>query len=115
MAAYDAAPDNTEPTSLLGSKQDIWAAQFQIALYGSPVEAYNLLRRTKLPVALVADNANASMAIIPVNPFPKRLPYPQDEINTNPNAILQSETPWQNSPVFWDTKAYPDRFDGSNN
>ncbi|MGB3587338.1 MAG: SusD/RagB family nutrient-binding outer membrane lipoprotein [Tunicatimonas sp.] len=114
LAIYDAAPDNTEPTTLLGSKQDVWAAQFQISLFGNPVEAYNLMRRTKLPLALTADNANASMSIIPTNPYPKRLPFPQDEINTNPNAFRQSDVPWQTSPVFWDTKAYPRRFDGNN-
>ncbi|MEM9829065.1 MAG: SusD/RagB family nutrient-binding outer membrane lipoprotein [Bacteroidota bacterium] len=111
VVAQFQAPDASRP--LLASAEDVWAAQFQISLFGNPVEAYNLLRRTKLPIALTADISPNSMAIIPVNTYPRRLPYPQDELNTNPNATRQSETPWESTPVFWDTQAYPTRFDGN--
>lgn len=113
MGMYDsAAPDNIH-SSVTEAQLDVIMGQFQLANFGNPIESYNNFRRTKYPFVPVAHNNTEAMSIIPVNNFPRRLPFPQDEINTNTNAPSPSEIDWRRNPVFWDTKTYPIRFDGN--
>ena len=104
--------DEFRPT-VADAQLDVIMGQFQLANFGNPIESYNNLRRTKYPYVPVANNNVEAMAIIPVNLFPRRLPLPQDEVNTNNNAPRPADLDWRTSPVFWDTKPYPARFDGN--
>jgi hypothetical protein len=113
LLEYDNAMADAIHSSVEEAQLDVIMGQFQVANYGNPIESYNNLRRTKYPYVPPANNNVAAMAIIPVNRFPRRLPLPQDEVNTNNNAPRPADLDWRTSPVFWDTKPYPARFDGN--
>ncbi|MBN2348901.1 MAG: SusD/RagB family nutrient-binding outer membrane lipoprotein [Bacteroidales bacterium] len=66
--------------------EDKWVVTF-----GNGVEAFNDFRRTGYPdIPLPIETNDVEL---------RRYPYPEDEINTNPNALEQPEN---NQPVFWD-------------
>nr|WKN38294.1 SusD/RagB family nutrient-binding outer membrane lipoprotein [Tunicatimonas sp. TK19036] len=113
LELYDAAQPDAYHASVAEAQLDVIMGQFQLANFGNPIESYNNLRRTKYPYVPVGKNNIQAMSIIPNNKFPRRLPLPQDEVNTNTNAPRPSDIDWRRDPVFWDTKPYPARFDGN--
>ncbi|MEQ9300887.1 MAG: SusD/RagB family nutrient-binding outer membrane lipoprotein [Cyclobacteriaceae bacterium] len=109
MARYDAAPDNDG----VGSKLDVVMEQWYIASFGNNTESYINFRRTKLPSVRPSTDASgndARMSILPVNTYPRRLPFPQTELQTNVNAPDPDQIVWFTTPIFWDNVAYPTRF-----
>mgnify|MGYP002395874844 CR=1 FL=1 len=113
LELYDNATAGGNYPSLEEAQLDVIISQFHLANFGNPIESYNNIRRTKYPFVPVAKNNVQAMSIIPVNRYPRRLPLPQDEVNTNTNAPRPADLDWRSSPVFWDTKPYPARFDGN--
>lgn len=94
------------------SQLNIILGQSHLANFGNMTESYTNLRRTKYPYIPPANNPNSAMAIIPIQTYPRRLPFAQNELNTNANAPDANQVQWFNTPIFWDTKSYPSRFDG---
>ncbi len=109
MARYDASPDSGTGDNA-GTKLDVVMEQWHIANYGNTIESFINLRRTKLPFVRSANNLTARMSIQPVNTYPRRIPFPQSELATNPNAPDPDQVVWFQTPIFWDDNNYPDRF-----
>ncbi|MEM1259544.1 MAG: SusD/RagB family nutrient-binding outer membrane lipoprotein [Bacteroidota bacterium] len=75
-------------------KENIYAEQYFIALYGGATDAYNYYRLTGYPTTLAP-----SIEPNP-GPFPRTFLYPQNEVITNPNLTQRLDMTTQ---VFWDT------------
>ncbi|WP_026210677.1 SusD/RagB family nutrient-binding outer membrane lipoprotein [Flexithrix dorotheae] len=84
LDAYDNATTDAE-------RLEVIMVDKYVALSGNGIESYNDYRRTGFPVL--------STPIQPDGPWPLRLPYASDEIESNPNAPTQ---PLETEPVFWD-------------
>lgn len=88
MNEYDEATNDTDRLALI-------AREYIVALFGAPLEAYNLYRRTCLP-------ANIQPSIDPNSgPFIRSALYPQNHVDLNQN-ISQKSGGFE-EPVFWDT------------
>jgi len=85
LAKYDEALNNQ-------ARLDVVMEQAYIALFGNGIEAWNNYRRTGYPASLPE-------AIDPLGPYPMRLLYSVDELNTN-NTINEQTS--QQKAVFWD-------------
>jgi hypothetical protein len=85
-ANYDAANNNTE-------RLDIIAKEYYIALWGNGVEAYNLYRRTGMPLNMQPTRA------INGGSFYRSFTYPADFINLNGSTEQKANPKVQ---VFWD-------------
>ena len=86
IAAFNAATGD--------DKENIFAEQFFIALYGGATEAYNFYRKTGYPTTLVPNWEPDP------GPFPRTFLLPQNEVITNPNLTQRTTLTTQ---VFWDT------------
>jgi len=86
-------------------KENIFAEQYWIALYGGGGESYNYYRKTGFPTTL-APNWEPDPG-----PFPRTFLYPQNEVITNPN--LTQKTSLTNQ-VFWDTNPASPAFPPAN-
>ncbi len=109
LARYDGLP-NPGSGDNANTRLDVVMEQWQIANQGNNTESYTNFRRTKLPFVRPARNLTSRMSHVPANPYPRRLPFPQVELATNANAPDPNEVLWFRDPIFWDTKAYADRF-----
>ncbi len=74
-------------------KENIFAEQYWIALYGGGGESWNYYRKTGYPTTL-APNWEPDPG-----PFPRSFLLPQNEVVTNPNLTQRSSLTTQ---VFWD-------------
>ncbi len=109
LAKYDGASAGTGE----GSQLDVVMDQWYIANFGNHTESFINFRRTKLPFVRPSTDDNgalARMSIIPTQAFPRRMPFPQSELQTNPNAPDPNSTTWFGSNIFWDDNNYPARF-----
>lgn len=86
LKKWDQAPDQN-------ARLDIIAKEYMIALWGNGPEAYNLYRRTAMPI-----NIQPSLSVLSGN-FPRSLLYPAVHINRNAEANQKEGF----TPVFWDT------------
>lgn len=86
-------------------KENIFAEQYFITLYGGATEAYTYYRLTGFPTTLVPNWEPDP------GPFPRTLLYPQNEVVTNPN-LTQKQTLTQQ--VFWDTNPASPAFPPAN-
>ncbi len=75
-------------------KENIFAEQFFIALYGGATEAYNYYRKRGYPTTLLPNWEPDP------GPFPRSFLLPQNEVITNPNLTQRTTLTTQ---VFWDT------------
>ncbi|MEJ2584394.1 MAG: SusD/RagB family nutrient-binding outer membrane lipoprotein [Robiginitalea sp.] len=80
------------------TKNNIYAEQYFITLYGGGTEAWNYYRLTGYPNT-VPPNWEAQPG-----PFPLTLLYPQNEVVTNPNLTQKTSL---DSPVFWNQGGCP--------
>ncbi len=93
LARYDAASPEGKLEHILTQK---W-----IANYGSSVESYNDVRRTGFPKTFVKSMPGVpNFVLTGSGVFPFSFPYPQREINTNPN-IVQKLIGTPAAKVFW--------------
>ncbi len=76
------------------AKENIYATQYWIALFGGGAESYNYYRKTGFP-----DNLTPNWEPNP-GAFPRSFLYPSDEVITNPNLTQKLTLTEQ---VFWDT------------
>ena len=76
-----------------GGRMNVIAKEMLISTFGNPIEAYNVVRRADAPTDL-------SPSLSPLNSFPVRLPYPNGELTSNPNA--PASLPSFADRVFWD-------------
>jgi len=86
-------------------KENVFAEQYWIALYGGGGESYNYYRKTGYPTTLLPNwepNPGA---------FPRSFLYPQDEVITNPNLTQKTSLTTQ---VFWDTNPASPAFPAAN-
>jgi len=86
-------------------KENVYAEQYWIALYGGGGESYNYYRKTGFPTTLTPNwepNPGA---------FPRSFLYPQDEVITNPNLTQKTTLTTQ---VFWDTNPASPAFPAAN-
>jgi len=86
VAKFDAATGD--------DKENIFAEEYFIALYGGATEAWNYYRLTGFPTTVVPN-----WELNP-GPFPRTFLLPQNEVITNPNLSQRSDLTTQ---VFWDT------------
>ena len=86
-AAYNAAGDDAERLNII-------MTEYQLALWGNGIEAYNNYRRTGYP-----DFAETA-PVMGNPPFPLRFIIPVSELETNPK--LANYTPNAFEAVFWD-------------
>lgn len=86
-------------------KENIFAEQYWIALYGGGAESFNYYRKTGFPTTVMPNwEPNPG-------PFPRSFLYPQNEVVTNPN--LNQKTALTNQ-VFWDTNPASPAFPPAN-
>lgn len=86
-------------------KENIFAEQYWIALYGGGAESFNYYRKTGYPTTVMPNwEPNPG-------PFPRSFLYPQNEVVTNPN--LTQKTALTNQ-VFWDTNPASPAFPPAN-
>lgn len=86
-------------------KENIFAEQYWITLYGGGAESYNYYRKTGYPTTLVP-NWEADPG-----PFPRTFLLPQNEVITNPNLSQRTDLTTQ---VFWDTNPASPTFPPAN-
>lgn len=86
-------------------KENIFAEEYFIALYGGATEAYNYYRLTGFPTTVVPN-----WELNP-GPFPRTFLLPQNEVITNPNLTQRSDLTTQ---VFWDTNPASPTFPPAN-
>lgn len=97
VAAFNAATGD--------DKENIFAEQYFITLYGGATEAYNYYRLTGFPTTLLPNwEANPG-------PFPRTFLLPQNEVITNANLTQRSDLTTQ---VFWDTNPASPTFPPAN-
>jgi hypothetical protein len=83
---YDLAATNT-------AKLDVVMKEKYYSTFGNGIEAFTDYRRTGMP-------SNLPAPLAPLGPAPRRLPYPPQELNANPNA--PSPPPLVGDKIFWD-------------
>ncbi|GAA3594068.1 hypothetical protein GCM10022396_09040 [Flavivirga amylovorans] len=76
------------------AKEDIFAEQYFISLYGNGIEAYNYYRKTGYPTTL-----SPTWSTSP-GTFPRSLAYPETELN---NTNIPNGNKPTSDQVFWDT------------
>jgi len=86
-------------------KENIYAEQYWIALYGGAAESYNYYRKTGFPTTLTPN-----WELNP-GPFPRSFLLPQNEVTTNPNLTQRTDLTNQ---VFWDTNPSSPAFPPAN-
>lgn len=86
-------------------KENVYAEQYWIALYGGGGESYNYYRKTGFPTTLLPNWEPSPGA------FPRSFLYPQDEVITNPNLTQKTTLTTQ---VFWDTNPASPAFPAAN-
>lgn len=86
-------------------KENIFAEQYFITLYGGATEAWTYYRLTGYPTTLVPNWEPDP------GPFPRTLLYPQNEVITNPNLSQRTSMTDQ---VFWDTNPSSPTFPPAN-
>ena len=86
-------------------KENIFAEQYFITLYGGATEAYNYYRKTGYPTTVLPNWE------LDPGPFPRTFLYPQSEVVTNP-ALTQKQTMTQQ--VFWDNNPASPTFPPAN-
>ena len=75
------------------NKLDVVMKEYYISLAGNAYEAYNMYRRTGMPL-------NIQPGLDPaIGSFPRSLLYPSDNVNLNANATQKSDL---QQLVFWD-------------
>lgn len=87
------------------AKEDVYAIQYWIALFGGGAESYNYYRKTGFPDTLTPNwepNPGA---------FPRSFLYPSDEVITNSNLTQKLTLTEQ---VFWDTNPASPAFPPAN-
>jgi hypothetical protein len=75
-------------------KENVYAEQYWIALYGGAGESFNYYRKTGFPTTLLPNWEPSPGA------FPRTFLLPQNEVITNPNLSQRTTLTTQ---VFWDT------------
>jgi len=83
--------DDFSDSTTVSSKLNLVMTEKWIALFGNGLESFNDYRRTGFPVIPDPIETNNLRLL--------RIPYPDDELDSNPNA---PEQPNRNVPVFWD-------------
>ena len=97
VAAFNAASGD--------AKENIFAEQYFITLYGGAAEAWTYYRLTGFPTTLVPNwEPNPG-------PFPRTFLYPQNEVTTNPGLTQKTSLTEQ---VFWDTNPASPTFPPAN-
>ena len=86
IADFDAASGD--------DKENLFAEQYFVTLYGGAFESYNYYRKTGFPTT-VAPNWEPDPGI-----FPRTYLLPQNEVLNNPNLTQRTDN---NTQVFWDT------------
>ncbi len=86
-------------------KENIFAEQYFITLYGGGTESYNYYRKTGYPTTLVPNWEPDP------GPFPRTFLLPQNEVITNPNLTQRLDLTTQ---VFWDTNPASPSFPPAN-
>lgn len=97
IAAYDAAS--------AADKEDIFAEQFWVTLYGGATESYNYYRKTGFPTTL-APNWEPDPGA-----FPRTFLLPENEVINNPSLTQRTDLSTQ---VFWDTNPAGPAFPSAN-
>jgi len=82
-----------DKSSAVELQLDIVVKEHLISLWGNALDAYNLYRRTGLPL-----NIQPSISPAPGS-FPRTLLYPSVHVNRNENVSQKTFS----TPVFWDT------------
>jgi hypothetical protein len=83
---YNLAANNT-------ARLDVVMKEKYYSTFGNGIEAFTDFRRTGMPL-------NMPAALAPLGPAPRRLPYPPQELNANPNA--PNPPPLVADRIFWD-------------
>jgi hypothetical protein len=97
VAEYNAATGD--------DKENVYAEQYWIALYGGAGESFNYYRKTGFPTTLLPNwEPNPG-------PFPRSFLLPQNEVITNPNLTQRTSLTNQ---VFWDTNPASPAFPAAN-
>ncbi|NHF58244.1 SusD/RagB family nutrient-binding outer membrane lipoprotein [Flavobacteriaceae bacterium TP-CH-4] len=86
-------------------KENIFAEQYFVTLYGGGTESYNYYRKTGYPTTVLPN-----WELNP-GPFPRTFLYPQNEVVTNPNLEQRTALTEQ---VFWDTNPASPTFPPAN-
>jgi len=86
-------------------KENIFAEQYFVTLYGGATDAYNYYRKTGFPTTLAP-----SWSPLP-GPFPRTFLIPQNEVITNPGLTQRADLTTQ---VFWDTNPASPTFPAAN-
>ncbi len=86
-------------------KENIFAEQYFVTLYGGATESYNYYRKTGFPTTVLPNWE------LDPGPFPRSFLYPQNEVVTNP-SLTQKQTMTQQ--VFWDTNPASPTFPPAN-
>lgn len=97
IAAYDAASGD--------AKEDLFAEQFWVTLYGGATESYNYYRKTGFPTTL-APNWEPDPGA-----FPRTFLLPENEVINNPSLTQRTDLATQ---VFWDTNPAGPAFPSAN-
>ncbi|NKI33235.1 SusD/RagB family nutrient-binding outer membrane lipoprotein [Croceivirga thetidis] len=97
VAAFDAATGD--------DKENIFAEQYFVTLYGGAFESYNYYRKTGFPTT-VFPNWEPDPG-----PFPRTYLLPQNEVLNNPNVTQRTDL---NTQVFWDTNPASPTFPPAN-
>jgi hypothetical protein len=97
VAAFDAATGD--------DKENIFAEQYFVTLYGGAFESYNYYRKTGFPTT-VFPNWEPDPG-----PFPRTYLLPQNEVLNNPNLTQRTDLTTQ---VFWDTNPSSPSFPPAN-
>jgi len=86
-------------------KENVFAEQYWIAMYGGAAESFNYYRKTGYPTTVLPNwEANPG-------PFPRSFLLPQNEVVTNPNLTQKTSLTDQ---VFWDTNPASPAFPPAN-
>ncbi len=102
IVAYLAQPSLTMPTSEEAA-QELIVGQKYIANVYETMESYFDFIRTGYP------KLNFTYAITNVanpNTFPRRFPYPLDELEKNPSVAALGQPNWMVKGTTWDTKSF---------
>jgi len=110
IANYDAATSNE-------GKMEIVMTEKWIANFFNPIEAYNDIRRTGYPKLFKGDENNlawtpyaqaveatpgiTSYELVSIKSYPRVLPYPQNEVEVNPN-VSNASRDLAAKTLFWD-------------
>ena len=89
---------NFDAAGTTAEQMNVVVTEYYIALFGNGLEAYNLYRRTAMPLNMppLIDPQAAAQA-----QFVRTHLYPAVHVNLNSNATQKSTS----DPVFWDTNA----------